>query len=152
MDTQKTISVLNDLLHITNDRIRGFGNVEGKVWEMYSNLKGAYDGMITQSKIMRVELIDLITARGGEAEDTVSLAGSLHRTWINIKNSFSMEGKELTTLQNVVFGENAAIQAYQEALDSSELDEESIKIVSEQLHLIKESARHFSGTVNYITK
>ena len=74
MDTQKTISVLNDLLHITNDRIRGFGNVEGKVWEMYSNLKGAYDGMITQSKIMRVELIDLITARGGEAEDTVSLA------------------------------------------------------------------------------
>ena len=152
MDTQKTISVLNDLLHITNDRIRGFGNVEGKVWEMYSNLKGAYDGMITQSKIMRVELIDLITARGGEPEDTVSLAGSLHRTWINIKNSFSMEGKELTTLQNVVFGENAAIQAYQEALDSGELDEESIKIVSEQLHLIKESASHFSGTVNYITK
>ncbi len=152
MDTQKTISVLNDLLHITNDRIRGFGNVEGKVWEMYSNLKGAYDGMITQSKIMRVELIDLITARGGEPEDTVSLAGSLHRTWINIKNSFSMEGKELTTLQNVVFGENAAKQAYQEALDSGELDEESIKIVSEQLHLIKESARHFSGTVNYITK
>lgn len=34
MENQKTVAVLNDLLHITNDRLEGFEKVEGKIWEM----------------------------------------------------------------------------------------------------------------------
>ncbi|MCI3937271.1 hypothetical protein MQX03_08670 [Chryseobacterium aahli] len=39
MDNSKTVSTLNDLLNITNDRIKGFSKVEDKVWETYSPLK-----------------------------------------------------------------------------------------------------------------
>lgn len=56
MDHQQEISVLNDLLHITNDRKEGFEKVEGKVWEMYPDVKDEYEHMISQSKIMKNEL------------------------------------------------------------------------------------------------
>jgi len=59
MNNQRAISVLNDLLQITNDRIEGFEKVEGKVWEMYPDVKDEYDHMIFQSKIMKNELTNL---------------------------------------------------------------------------------------------
>jgi len=38
MNNDKTISVLNDLLNITNDRIVGFAKVADKVRENYADL------------------------------------------------------------------------------------------------------------------
>lgn len=99
MENSKTVSVLNDLLHITNDRIKGFEKVEGKVWESYSDLKGEYDKMISESKIMKNEIINLITERGGKPdEDSSSLAGNVHRTWIDIKNSLPTSNNDGETL------------------------------------------------------
>ncbi|WP_395973480.1 DUF2383 domain-containing protein [Chryseobacterium cucumeris] len=80
MDHQQEISVLNDLLHITNDRKEGFEKVEGKVWEMYPDVKDEYEHMISQSKIMKNELINLITEKQGTPEDSTSMAGAVHRT------------------------------------------------------------------------
>jgi len=149
MKTEQTISVLNDLLQITNDRIEGFGKVEGKIWERYPDVKDEYDRMITQSKLMRVELIDLITERGGNPDDSPSLAGALHRTWIDVKNSFTMGNREESTLENVVFGEKAAMEAYQNALDSGNLCEESSKIVADQLYNLTISYNQFKGIAEY---
>ncbi len=55
-------------------------------------------------------------------------AGAIHRTWIDIKNSFVAD-KDKSTLQNVVFGEDAAIKAYQKALDSGDLSQESSRTI-----------------------
>lgn len=148
MSNQETISVLNDLLHITNDRIEGFERVEGKVWEMYSDLKGEYEQMISQTKIMKNELINLITERGGKANDLPSTAGALHRAWIDIKNTFP-GNRENATLENVVFGEETAINTYQEAIDSGHLDDESLEVVSEQLRNIKDSYNKFKNIAEY---
>lgn len=149
MENSKTISVLNDLLHIINDRLEGFEKVEGKVWEKNHKLQDQYEHITSQSKIMN-QIINLITARGGDANDSASLSGSLHRAWIDIKNSFVVGHLEESTLQNVIFGENAAIQAYQEALDSNDLDPESSEVVSEQLKKIKDSCHEFKGISNNI--
>ncbi|MBW7674162.1 hypothetical protein [Chryseobacterium chendengshani] len=35
----RIISVVNDLLQITNGRIDGFGKAEGKVWEKYPYMR-----------------------------------------------------------------------------------------------------------------
>ena len=88
MENQNTVATLNDLLHITNDRLEGFEKVEGKIWEMNHSLQNAYEHMISQTKIMKNELINLITDRGETADDSTSFRGSLHRIWIDIKNSF----------------------------------------------------------------
>lgn len=153
MENSKTISVLNDLLHITNDRIKGFERVEGKVWESYSDLKGEYDKMISQSKIMKNEIINLITERGGKPdEDTSSLAGNLHRTWIDIKNSLPVTNNDQETLENVVFGEKHAIEAYDNALKSCDLCAESSKVIADQLKQLRVSYSQFRNIERYKSK
>lgn len=46
MNNEKKVSVLNDLLNITNDRIQGFSKVEDKVWDEYPQLRADYDTMV----------------------------------------------------------------------------------------------------------
>lgn len=144
MQNERTVSVLNDLLNITNDRIEGFSKVEDKVWETYSPLKADYDQMVSQSQTMKSELMSLIREKGGDADNTTSTAGAIHRAWIDVKNSFSGDKTE-SILENVVFGEEAAIDAYQDALDSGDLCPESSRIVSDQLHHLKSSYNKFSN-------
>lgn len=142
MNNDKTISVLNDLLNITNDRIAGFAKVEDKVWETRSNLKLAYDDMVSRSTDMKNDLINLISQKGGEADNSTSVSGAFHRAWIDVKNTFASD-KEESTLENVVFGEKAAIVAYQDALDSGDLCPESTSLVLDQLHHLKSSYAKF---------
>jgi len=144
MNDEKTVSVLNDLLNITNDRIEGFSKVEDKVWNTHSALRNDYDNMVAQSQTMKTELIGLINAKGGQADNTTSTAGAIHRAWIDVKNSFTGD-KDESTLENVVFGENAAIDAYQNALDSGDLCPESSRLVSDQLHHLKSSYAKFEN-------
>lgn len=144
MNNENTVSVLNDLLNITNDRIEGFSKVEDKVWETHSALKSDYDQMVSQSQVMKNDLIKLITEKGGEPDNTTSTAGALHRTWIDDKNTFTSD-KDESTLENVVFGEKAAIDAYQDALDSGDLCPESTRVVSDHLHHLKASYNTFKS-------
>lgn len=150
MEHSKTITILNDLLYIINDRLEGFEKVEGKVWETNRELKEKYEHIISHTKIMKVEIINLITARGGNPKDSASVTGTLHRAWIDIKNAFVISDLESSTLQNVIFGENAAIQAYQEALDTNDLDAESSDVIGQQLKRIKDSAKEFRGIAENI--
>ena len=152
MENEKTIAVLNDLLQITNDRIEGFGKVEGKVWEKYPDIKDEYDRMISQSKMMKNELINLITENNGTPNDSTSTAGSLHRTWIDIKNSFTIGSVEESTLSNVVFGEKAAMDAYQKVLDERYLSPQTFYLINEQLHSLKLSYHQFKEIEEYKSK
>ncbi len=142
-----TVSTLNDLLQITNDRIEGFNKVEDKVWEKYPNLKSDYTNMVDQSQKMRLELKSLISERNGDPDDSTTVAGGLHRTWIDVKNAFSSDNAE-STLENVTFGENAAIEAYEKALDSGDLCPESSRVVQDQLHSLKASYEKFKNLEN----
>ncbi|MDR6460468.1 uncharacterized protein (TIGR02284 family) [Chryseobacterium vietnamense] len=144
MNNQKTLSVLNDLLNITNDRIQGFSKVEDKVWEQYPLLRADYDTMVSQSHTMKNQLTNLITERGGTPDQSGSAAGAIHRAWIDVKNSFSAD-KADTTIGNVVYGESAAIDAYQDALDSGDLCPESSRVVLDQLHQLKASHDKFEN-------
>ncbi|MDQ0594160.1 uncharacterized protein (TIGR02284 family) [Chryseobacterium ginsenosidimutans] len=152
MENQKEVSILNDLLHITNDRIQGFAKVEGKIWEKYPHEKGEYARMVSLGKVMKNELIDLIKENGGEAEDSASIAGALHRTWIDVKNSFTIGNTEESALENVIFGEKAAVDTYQNAIDNGNLSGKSLEIVSEHLKHIKDSYDQFKNISDYKTK
>jgi uncharacterized protein (TIGR02284 family) len=144
MNNEKTVSVLNDLLNITNDRIEGFSKVEDKVWDTHSALRNDYNQMVSQSQVMKTDLIKLINEKGGQADNTTSTAGALHRAWIDVKNTFAGD-KDESTLENVVFGEKGAIDAYQDALDSGDLCPESSRVISDQLHHLKSSYNKFEN-------
>jgi uncharacterized protein (TIGR02284 family) len=149
MNNENAVSVMNDLLHITNDRIEGFARVEGKVWEMYSELKPQYDHMITEAKIFKNELINLITERNGTPDDSASTAGAIHRAWIDIRNAIPGKNREKATLENVPFGEKTAVEAYEAALSSGDLDEECRKTIDDQLYKLRQSYETFSKISEY---
>lgn len=142
MDNTKTVATLNDLLNITNDRIQGFSKVEEKVWQGYPHLRNNYDQMVQESQTMKADLIGLITERGGEADNTSTTAGALHRAWIDVKNSLTGDNAE-STLENVVFGEQAAIDSYEKALQSENLCPQSTTVVQNQLQQLKSSFNKF---------
>ena len=142
MNNNKTISVLNDLLNITNDRIAGFAKVADKVWDSYSELRPSYDEMVAESWNMKQDLIDLITSKGGEPDNTKSFTGAFHRAWIDVKNTLSSD-KDESTLENVIFGEKAALKAYQGALDSEDLCTESAALIASQLQKLQSSYAKF---------
>ncbi|MGH1517067.1 PA2169 family four-helix-bundle protein [Chryseobacterium sp. JK1] len=144
MNNEKTVSVLNDLLNITNDRIKGFSKVEDKVWDHYPQLRSEYNTMVSQSHTMKNELSDLITAKGGTPDHSGSAAGAIHRAWIDVKNSFAGDTAS-STLGNVVYGENAAIDAYQQALEGGDLCPESSHLVLNQLHQLRASHDKFQN-------
>jgi uncharacterized protein (TIGR02284 family) len=68
----------------------------------------------------------------------------LHRTWIDLKNSLSFNREE-SSLENVLFGEHAAIKAYENALDHEDLCRKSSKVIQDQLQEMKSSYDQFSS-------
>lgn len=144
MDNEKIVDVLNDLLQITNDRIKGFSKVEDKVWEKYSSLKGDYDHMVSESQQMKTELHELIRNKGGEPDDSGTVLGSIHRGWIDVKNALVGDKAE-STLENVVFGEKAAIEAYESALSSGVLCSQCTPTVQKQLQSLRSSYAKFEN-------
>ncbi len=144
MNNDKTIAALNDLLNITNDRIAGFAKVADKVWDNYSELRPAYDTMVREASEMKSDLISLINSKGGSPDDTTSVSGAIHRAWIDLKNSLAGDKAE-STLENVVFGEKAAIEAYENALESGDLCLESTTVVNQQLGKLRASYAKFDA-------
>lgn len=144
MENSKTVEVLNNLLQINNDRLEGFKNVDTKMIGSLSGLMKEYDHMIVQSNRMRTELSSLIQEMGGDPNDTTTVAGGLHRTCIDLKNSLSFNRDE-SSLENVLFGEHAAIKAYENALDNADLCEKINKVIQDQLQEIKSSYDQFSS-------
>lgn len=144
MKNTKTLDVLNNLLQITNDRLEGFKNVDTKMISSYPKLRDEYDHGVIQSNRFRTELFALIKEKGGDPDDTATVEGGLHRAWIDLKNSLSFNKGE-ATLENVLFGESAAIKAFENALESGDLCPKSSKVVQDQLNELKDSYRKYES-------
>lgn len=142
MENTAEIGVLNDLLQITNDRLEGFKNVDTKMISSYPKLSDVYERMVTQAAQMRTDLAGIIKEKGGEVNNTTSMAGSLHRTWIDLKNSLSANRDE-ATLESVVFGESAAMNAYEKVLQREDLSADSYRILKDQFDIIRDSVDKF---------
>lgn len=152
METAENQAILKDLVQITNDRITAFEKVEGKIWESYPDIKSDYDKMITQSKIMKNELIDILRENEKEYDsDSSTVRGNLHSTWIDIKNAFQISSVN-STLENVVSGEKAAVDSYSEALKNNDFTSPTKKILENHLHDLTQAYQQFEKTLEYRKK
>ncbi|WP_312079072.1 DUF2383 domain-containing protein [Chryseobacterium sp.] len=149
METAENQAILKDLVQITNDRITAFEKVEGKIWEAYPDIKSEYDKMITQSKIMKNELIDILRENEKEYDsDSSTVRGNLHSTWIDIKNAFQISSVN-STLENVVSGEKAAVDSYREALKNNDFTPPTKKTLEDHLHDLTQAYEQFEKTLEY---
>jgi uncharacterized protein (TIGR02284 family) len=136
--TEKSLDVVNDLIKINNDRVAGFEKAAGDLEEETYGITAVFNKLVGESQQYVTELTELAGQYGGDVAEGTSTSGDLHRAWIDIKATFT--GKDLLAVLNECErGEDAAKNAYEEALDpENELDAELAEVLRRQQQGINE--------------
>ena len=114
-DNDSVISTLNGLIETCKDGQEGFRQAAEGVER--SDLKSLFYEFSQQRAQFTGELQNLVQGLGGDPENSGSLAGSLHRGWINIKAAVT--GKDDAAILNECErGEDSAKNTYKEALET----------------------------------
>jgi len=130
--SEKSLDVINDLIKINNDRIAGFEKAGSDLEDQDSGLIAVFSKLAGESQNNAAELTDIALQYGGDVADGTSASGSLHRTWLDIKATFTGHDLE-SILEECERGEDAIKAAYSSALeDSHELDAELVQMISRQ--------------------
>lgn len=114
MDNQETISVLNDLIETCKDGEKGFR-------ECAQDLKNPQLKTILMQRAQdcataSAELQQLVRTLGGDPETSGSVAGDLHRRWVDLKSMVTGKDDE-AILNECERGEDVALKSYRKALD-----------------------------------
>lgn len=131
--TEKTIEVLNDLILLNNDRIAGFEKAMSDIDDQNADLKMIFQEYTEQSRKNSQELTQLVAGNREDAETGTSMAGGLHRVWIDVKSLFGGSDRK-SILSEAERGEDAIVKAYRTALKDGDLlmDSQVMDIVSQQ--------------------
>lgn len=114
LDNDEVISVLNGLIETCKDGQMGFQQASEGVER--SDLRSFFAECSLQRAQFAGELQSLVQTLGGDPESSGSIAGSLHRGWINIKAAVTGRD-EGAILNECERGEDSAKSAYKDALE-----------------------------------
>jgi len=114
VDNDKVISILNGLIETCRDGQNGFLEAAENVQS--PELKEFFNKVSLERSQCVGELQQQVHALGGDPENTGSTAAALHRTWMDIKGTFTGRDDQ-TILNECERGEDSAVEAYRDALD-----------------------------------
>ena len=135
MKTEKTIAVLNSLIEINNDRIYGYETASKEVEE--TDLKMLFSHATETSIKCKAQLVAEVKNLGGKQTESTTTTGKIYRIWMDLKALVTGKDRK-AILDSCVFGEDAAIETYNEALSNLEdLTSGQHMMITEQLVLIK---------------
>ena len=145
--SQEITEVLNDLVMINNDRIRGYQLAIKELKDSEPDLKSLFDYMIIESHQIISDLAHEIQVLHGEVEKGTSDMGKIYRAWIEVKAIFSGENRK-TILRNCEAGEDAAQKAYQKALETDRLPAFLREMLTNQQGMLESSHNEFRDLIN----
>lgn len=114
VNNDEYISVLNELIEVSIDGEEGFLQSSEAVDD--PKLKAYFLHRSHEVKQSVYELQALVRELGGKPADSASVSGYLHRRWIDIKTAIT-SNDNLAVLNEVERGEDAALQAYRDAVN-----------------------------------
>lgn len=115
IDNDSVISTLNGLIETCKDGQEGFRQAAEGVQR--SDLKSLFYEYSQQRAQFTGELQKLVEGLGGDPQNSGSVAGTLHRGWINIKSAVT--GKDDGAILNECErGEDSAKNTYKDALET----------------------------------
>ncbi len=132
------IEVLNDLIEINNDRLKGYEKALAEVKDEDSDLKVVFAKMHTQSQKLKSDLIQEVQVSGEESSTGTTNSGKIYRAWMDIKAVFTGHDR-YTVLNNCEFGEDAAQKAYKSALETEGLSSNLNDLITGQKAELKTS-------------
>jgi uncharacterized protein (TIGR02284 family) len=116
MNESETIEVLNDLIEVSRDGEQGFQTCADDAKD--PALKSYFTICASRCRESARILADHVTRLGGSPEERGSVVGAAHRAWVDLKTALA-SNDDLAVLQECERGEDAALEAYRDALKKS---------------------------------
>lgn len=133
--TKDYISTLNNLIETLKDGEQGFRKAAEDVKS--SNLRSVFSEYSSQRSQFASELQMEVTRLGGDAEKSGSVAGAMHRGWIDVKSAVTNRDDQ-NILEEAERGEDVALKSFQKAL-AEELPSDLRSIVEQQYRHIQQA-------------
>ena len=136
----EALATLGQLIEINLDAQHGFKESANHLAE--PALTDLFNRHSEERAAMATELQELERQHGkAEADDSGSLAGALHRSWINVRSTLSSDN-DLAILEEAERGEDAALTAYRKALEPADIPLPRSITSALERHLAKVQAVH----------
>jgi uncharacterized protein (TIGR02284 family) len=129
MPMDSAVSILNDLIETSKDGEKGFRKCAEDAKDV--ELKAFFQRGAESCARGAQELQALVTRLGEEPTTSGSVAGALHRGWVDVKAAVSSRD-DLAILEECERGEDVAKASYRKALDSGDLAPDVRAVVQKQ--------------------
>ena len=127
--------VLNDLIKINNDRIKGYEKAAKETAKEDADLRQLFTDLASDSVRYAEELKSLTVGKSPSPGDETTLDGDIYRAWMDVKATFSGKSRK-AILASCEFGEDAAQKAYEKALKKPGLSSDvSQRIIDQKAQL-----------------
>jgi uncharacterized protein (TIGR02284 family) len=136
--SKETVEVLNDLVKINNDRIEGYEKALKELKDEDADLKPLFLKFIDQSRQIRMVLGTELQALGGDMEKGTTGSGSLYRTWMEVKATFTGHTRH-AVLAACEYGEDAAQKAYETALNTEHVPAHLVDTLTDEKQRLREA-------------
>jgi uncharacterized protein (TIGR02284 family) len=114
---EKLAEVLNDLIEINNDRVKGYTKAAAEANDEDADIKVIFTSMAGESKKYAAELTAQVNQLDAEPATDTTIRGKIYRVWMDVKATFTGSNRK-ALLESCKFGEDAAQKAYTDALSS----------------------------------
>ncbi len=128
MDADKVVAILNGLIETCRDGENGFKTAADGLQD--PKIKSLFQQYSRQRAEMARELQDEVRRLGGDPEQRGSVAGAMHRGWIDIK-SIVTGRDDNAIVAEAERGEDSAKRMYEDALQAA-LYTQTLALVREQ--------------------
>jgi len=128
VSNEKTVSVLQNLIETNRDGQHGFRTAAEDAKD--AELGRVFTQFSTQRTTFIAELQDRIRSLGGDPDKSGSVAGSLHRGWIDLKSAL-MGSDDHAILVEAERGEDSTVKNYRDAL-SKDLPSDIRSVIERQ--------------------
>ncbi|WP_281847736.1 ferritin-like domain-containing protein [Olleya namhaensis] len=133
-DNKELVNTLQDLLQKNYDAEAGYKQVMQKTENQ--PLKNWMQQKALQRNTFATELDFQIRKHNAEPKASGTLAGDLHRGWINVKSTLTSDTDE-ALLEECIRGEKASLTEYEEKLERFNEDSEIKTIIQTQLTTVR---------------
>ncbi|HEX8515466.1 MAG TPA: PA2169 family four-helix-bundle protein [Bacteroidia bacterium] len=131
-----TVSLINDLIIINHDRIEGYERAAKETED--PQLKSLFTSMADESRQFKNELVREVVNQGGSPAEGTTTSGKVYRAWMDIKAALTGRDRK-AIIASCEFGEDAALETYNDVLKSNELAMECRSIVTRQRSTLQQS-------------
>jgi uncharacterized protein (TIGR02284 family) len=133
------VEVMNDLIRINHDRTEGYHKAVEELKPTDIDLKTMFANMANTSVQYANALSTEVRNLGGEPAVDSTQSGKLYRVWMDIKSGITARDRK-SVLALCEFGEDAALKAYNLALESdAEIPADIRQLIVEQKNAIQSS-------------